>query len=278
MPCKSIDLFAAGADNPYAPIAFVYRRTVHERVGLFDERFSVVGDWDFNLRFLQLFEIGVIRPAAGQLSLASPLRRFDLRQHCYRRAGRTRRKINRVAQLLPADGLAAGPAGPGLSAQPGQDPARQFLPALGDARAREPDRARGRQGPHPAAALGVVLHPERQPAGGPPVRQPGRPAGAGAENRFARPPPPARRAVRQRGGAGFVAHRQGRRPLPGALPGCLRHGSCSGWCAVPWTPFSSWKRRCAGSSACPRCPSRTCGSARSGSPGAGSRRSPATRK
>ena len=60
MPCKSIDLFAAGADNPYAPIAFVYRRAVHERIGLFDERFSVVGDWDFNLRFLQLFEVGVI--------------------------------------------------------------------------------------------------------------------------------------------------------------------------------------------------------------------------
>ena len=60
MPCKSIDLFAAGADNPYAPIAFVYRRAAHERVGFFDERFSVVGDWDFNLRFLQLFEVGVI--------------------------------------------------------------------------------------------------------------------------------------------------------------------------------------------------------------------------
>ena len=60
MPCQSIDLFAAGADNPYAPIAFVYRRAVHERIGLFDERFSVVGDWDFNLRFLQLFEVGVI--------------------------------------------------------------------------------------------------------------------------------------------------------------------------------------------------------------------------
>ena len=60
MPCKSIDLFAAGADNPYAPIAFVYRRAAHGRIGLFDERFSVVGDWDFNLRFLQLFEVGVI--------------------------------------------------------------------------------------------------------------------------------------------------------------------------------------------------------------------------
>lgn len=59
-PLKTIDLFAAGADNPFAPISFVYRRSAHEKVGEFDERFSVVGDWDFNLRFLTHYEIGVI--------------------------------------------------------------------------------------------------------------------------------------------------------------------------------------------------------------------------
>lgn len=60
LPVESVELFAAGSDNPFAPIAFVYRRAVHEQIGLFDERFSVVGDWDFNLRFLARFEIGVI--------------------------------------------------------------------------------------------------------------------------------------------------------------------------------------------------------------------------
>ena len=60
LPVESIELFAAGSDNPFAPIAFVYRRAVHEQIGLFNERFSVVGDWDFNLRFLARFEIGVI--------------------------------------------------------------------------------------------------------------------------------------------------------------------------------------------------------------------------
>ena len=60
MPCRGIDLFAAGSENPFAPIAFVYRRAVHERIGYFDERFSVLGDWDFNLRFLQQFDIGVL--------------------------------------------------------------------------------------------------------------------------------------------------------------------------------------------------------------------------
>lgn len=59
-PAESIELFAAYADNPFAPIAFMYRRNVHEQIGLFDERFSVVGDWDFNLRFLARFDIGVI--------------------------------------------------------------------------------------------------------------------------------------------------------------------------------------------------------------------------
>ncbi len=57
---ECIELFAACADNPFAPIAFVYRRAVHRQIGLFDERFSVVGDWDFNLRFLARFDIGVI--------------------------------------------------------------------------------------------------------------------------------------------------------------------------------------------------------------------------
>lgn len=60
LPIKHIDLFAAGSENPFAPIAFVYRRAVHERIGNFDERFTVLGDWDFNLRFLVQHDIGVI--------------------------------------------------------------------------------------------------------------------------------------------------------------------------------------------------------------------------
>ena len=60
LPVQNVELFAAGSENPFAPIAFVYRRAVHEQIGLFNERFSVVGDWDFNLRFLARFEIGMI--------------------------------------------------------------------------------------------------------------------------------------------------------------------------------------------------------------------------
>ena len=60
LPVRAVGLFKAASENPFAPIAFVYRRAVHERLGLFEERFSVVGDWDFNLRFLSHHEIGVI--------------------------------------------------------------------------------------------------------------------------------------------------------------------------------------------------------------------------
>ena len=65
LPLKEVTLFRIGYENPFAPIAFVYRRKVHETIGLFDERFDVAGDMDFNVRFLLHWEIGVIdRPLA----------------------------------------------------------------------------------------------------------------------------------------------------------------------------------------------------------------------
>ncbi|MGW9112806.1 glycosyltransferase family 2 protein [Microbacterium sp. NPDC055683] len=38
--------------NRYVPIGFVYRRSLHEELGLYDESLPVVGDWNFNLRVL----------------------------------------------------------------------------------------------------------------------------------------------------------------------------------------------------------------------------------
>ena len=121
MPLKSVELFAASADNPFAPIAFVYRRAVHERIGLFDERFSVVGDWDFNLRFLAAIRDRSARTAPGQLPLASPLRWFHLCQHRDRRAGCASRENEPAAQPLPAAATSKqGQLGLGLPAQPAQ--------------------------------------------------------------------------------------------------------------------------------------------------------------
>ena len=36
--------------NRAVPIGVLYRRTLHEKVGYFDEELPVVGDWEFNMR------------------------------------------------------------------------------------------------------------------------------------------------------------------------------------------------------------------------------------
>lgn len=58
----SITLFQmAQLRNVPPPISFIYRRDVLETTGLYREDLPVLGDWDFNLRFLRFFDIGVIR-------------------------------------------------------------------------------------------------------------------------------------------------------------------------------------------------------------------------
>ncbi|MCR2818057.1 glycosyltransferase family 2 protein [Microbacterium sp. zg.Y1090] len=39
--------------NRYVPIGFVYRRRLHEELGLYDDSLPVIGDWAFNLKVLQ---------------------------------------------------------------------------------------------------------------------------------------------------------------------------------------------------------------------------------
>lgn len=41
------------AFNRFVPIGFLYRRSLHEELGLYDDRLPVVGDWEFNLRILR---------------------------------------------------------------------------------------------------------------------------------------------------------------------------------------------------------------------------------
>jgi glycosyltransferase involved in cell wall biosynthesis/FMN phosphatase YigB (HAD superfamily) len=60
-PRENITLFEMAAENLFPPIAFLYRRSVHQEIGYFNEQFAVLGDWDFNLRFLRQFDIDVIK-------------------------------------------------------------------------------------------------------------------------------------------------------------------------------------------------------------------------
>ena len=46
--------------NSFPPISFLYKREIYDKVGGYDESLPVLGDWDFNIRFLKEADIGVI--------------------------------------------------------------------------------------------------------------------------------------------------------------------------------------------------------------------------
>ena len=47
--------------NRFLPISFVYNRDVLHTTGFYDESLPVIGDWEFNIRFLMSFDILVLR-------------------------------------------------------------------------------------------------------------------------------------------------------------------------------------------------------------------------
>lgn len=47
--------------NRFVPISFLFRRSVYDELGGFDENLAVVGDWEFHLRFLVHHHIGLIK-------------------------------------------------------------------------------------------------------------------------------------------------------------------------------------------------------------------------
>ncbi|MFX1297247.1 MAG: glycosyltransferase family 2 protein [Promethearchaeota archaeon] len=58
---KEITLFRILAGNFLAPISFLFRRSVFKEIGYFDENLPVLGDWDYFIRFLLKYEIGIIQ-------------------------------------------------------------------------------------------------------------------------------------------------------------------------------------------------------------------------
>lgn len=55
-----LNFFRLMTQNTFPPISFLFRRIVVEKIGYFNEDLPVLNDWDFNLRCLLEFEIGVI--------------------------------------------------------------------------------------------------------------------------------------------------------------------------------------------------------------------------
>lgn len=57
---KSVSLFRMAANNVFPPISFVYRRDVIDEIGYYREDLPVLGDWEFNLRFMSKYDIYLI--------------------------------------------------------------------------------------------------------------------------------------------------------------------------------------------------------------------------
>jgi len=61
MTIQNINLFYMLGQNQFAPISFLYRRDVLKQVGYYNEGMPTMDDWDFNQRFLQYYDILLIK-------------------------------------------------------------------------------------------------------------------------------------------------------------------------------------------------------------------------
>jgi glycosyltransferase involved in cell wall biosynthesis len=57
---EHISLIELCRRNQFPPIAFLYRRSLHDAVGDYDESMTVVADWEFNLRAVRRFDVALI--------------------------------------------------------------------------------------------------------------------------------------------------------------------------------------------------------------------------
>jgi hypothetical protein len=57
---KSVDLSHIAIRNQFTTISFLFSRDIYNEIGGFNEDMPVLGDWDFNLRFLMKADIGLI--------------------------------------------------------------------------------------------------------------------------------------------------------------------------------------------------------------------------
>lgn len=55
-----VGLYEICEKNLFSPISFVYQRVAIQEIGLYDENLPVLGDWEFNLRFIQKYDIHII--------------------------------------------------------------------------------------------------------------------------------------------------------------------------------------------------------------------------
>ncbi len=59
---NAINLYRQCIDNQMTPITFVYKRSVYEEIGKYDESLPVMGDWDFGIRYLLKYDVDYLDP------------------------------------------------------------------------------------------------------------------------------------------------------------------------------------------------------------------------
>lgn len=57
----SVSLPEISEINKFMPISFLFRKEVFDVIGMYDEELPVVGDWEFNIRFLSKFDLVVVK-------------------------------------------------------------------------------------------------------------------------------------------------------------------------------------------------------------------------
>jgi glycosyltransferase involved in cell wall biosynthesis len=75
---KSIYLIDILNVNSFPPISFLYRRAAFAEVGDYDRTLPVLGDWEFNIRFLQKYNIGVLPELLANYHHREQARRDDV--------------------------------------------------------------------------------------------------------------------------------------------------------------------------------------------------------
>lgn len=60
IPQGVLSFFRMSEQNMFPPISFLYRRAVLDVVGRYNEALPVLGDWEFNLRFMSHFDIMLV--------------------------------------------------------------------------------------------------------------------------------------------------------------------------------------------------------------------------
>jgi glycosyltransferase involved in cell wall biosynthesis len=60
---REISFWRVLQENPFPPISFVFRRKAYDEAGPFDESLPVLGDWEFNLRVLARYPVGILPEA-----------------------------------------------------------------------------------------------------------------------------------------------------------------------------------------------------------------------